>query len=142
MMNTISTSIKLIDDKVKFAATAAEYTPITVDYPPPFGTDSGYNALQLFLISLSSCAAMSLVTLMRDRMRTTIAGLEVSASGVTRDEHPKTFTHIQMRMVIHSPDATKEKVERALRSVEEKLCPVWALVKGNVEVETSFEIAQ
>lgn len=136
----VSSTITLVDERVRFQAEAGENQPIFIDYAPPMGTGDGYNSMQLLLLSLSSCTATTLINLMRERMRCTITGMEVSAQGALREEHPKTFEKIEMRMILTSPDATEDKVKRALDAAEEKLCPVWALLKGNVAVETTFEI--
>ena len=45
-----------------------------------------------------------------------------------------------LALAITSPDILAEEVQKAIDVSEEKLCPVWALLKGNVEVDVAFQI--
>ena len=136
----LSTKLILVDGQMRFDATARDNPSISVDYFPPLGTEQGYTSLELLLISLASCTASTVMSLLRHRMRREVTGFEATCSGVLRQEHPKTFTRIDLDMTIVSPEATEAEVERALKSAEDKVCPVWALIKGNVEVVTTFTI--
>ena len=139
-MSVISVDLHTIDDKVKFAAVSRENPEIVLDYFPPYGEGKGYTSLELLLVSLGSCLSTTVITLMRDRMRKSVAGLSLRATGTTRETHPKAFTHIQLEMELTSPDAGDEDLRKAIAVSEEKLCPVWAMLKGNVEIQTEFRI--
>lgn len=138
----ISAGITLTGDQVRYEATAGDNAPIAIDYAPPIGTGHGYNSMELLLLSFASCTCTSLITLLRDRMRVTVNGLTARAEGALAEEHPKKFETIHLYITLHSPDATEDKVQRALETSESKICPIWAMLKGNVEIQTHFDIEQ
>ena len=73
-------------------------------------------------------------------MHKTVAALKINAKGIVREEHPKALSHIQLEMTFESQDAMTEDVKRALDAAEERLCPVWSMLKGNVEISVSFSV--
>jgi putative redox protein len=72
----------------------------------------------------------------------TVKSLKTSATGTVREEHPKAFSKILLRVTVESPDAEESDVAKALAVSEAKLCPVWAMLRGNVEVETAYTIVR
>jgi putative redox protein len=60
--------------------------------------------------------------------------LSISVRGTQREEHPLAFARIDMELTVTSSDATEDDVKLAIAKSEEKFCPVWAMIKGNVEV--------
>ncbi|MCC8023488.1 MAG: OsmC family protein, partial [Clostridiales bacterium] len=91
---------------------------------------------------LSACAATTMVSLLRNKMKRTVTDIRAEAVGDVREKHPKAFEHIQLTIDIASPDATGEEAETALQVTEEKLCPVWAMIRGNVEVDARVRLRQ
>ena len=87
----------------------------------------------------TASAATTVAPVLRKKRRT-VERLVVRATGTRRVEHPTAFTRIVLHFELTSPDATEEDLRRSIELTEEKYCPVWAMVKGNVEIETPFEI--
>jgi putative redox protein len=139
MNEIISASVQLINDKVMFEGRARNHTPVIMDYHPPLGDDLGYTGLEMLLVSLSGCSASVVVPMLR-KMRITVNGFEVKAVGNRRDTHPTVLTDISLKFILHSPDATKENLEKAIKLAEDTYCPVWAMLKGNVEIKTELQI--
>jgi putative redox protein len=129
----LSVSMELISDKVRFTGALRDNPPVTVDYTAPIGDGLGYTSLELFLMSLGTCVGSTVLLVLR-KMRKTITGCTVTAQGTRRGEHPTCFARIVVEIVLHSPDVTEHDVQQALHIGEETLCPVWAMIKGNVEV--------
>lgn len=140
MKERLQTRAELIDGKSRFSVVMEGLEPIYSDAFPPFGGREGYSPLELFLASLVTCYASTLSSLLRERVRVQVDGLICKASGEVRTEHPKMFEHIDLHVVITSPDAQESGVQRAVDSVEQKLCPVMAMICGNVQVDATFEI--
>lgn len=136
----IETNIKLINEGIKMEATSRENPAITLDYFPPYGHAEGYTPLELVLISFAACTGTTVLTMLRGRQKRTITGLTAESKGYQRDRHPKTFDKIELHLTLTSPDLLDEELKEALAVAEEKLCPVWALLKGNVETDVTFEI--
>jgi putative redox protein len=40
-----------------------------------------------------------------------------------------------------SPDAADADVQKAIRMSEESLCPVWAMLKGSVEIVSELKLS-
>ena len=101
-MNTLNTSIKLVNDSVKFECSAQGREPFYVDYTPPLGNDEGYTSLELVQISVSTCYATAIAANLRRNARI-INGLKVSACGVRQTVHPTKITNIEILKNILTP---------------------------------------
>jgi putative redox protein len=135
----LSASITLINDKLNFKAIAGENESISIDYVPPLGDNLGYTSLELLLLSLSSCVGSSVLIFLR-KMRKTITGCEIHAKGIRREEHPTCFKNIYLTINLKSDNTSEEDFKKVLKLSEETYCPVWALLKGNVEIGVKCNI--
>jgi putative redox protein len=133
-------NLRTVNDKVRFMANSRSNPEVAIDYHPPIGNDEGYTSLELLMISFSSCISTALLTLLRAGMHRKINSLDVNARGIERTEHPKCLSNIHLDMTFVSPDAEDLDIKKAIALAEEKFCPVWAMIKGNVEVSVSFTI--
>jgi putative redox protein len=138
--STLTVKLETIDDKAMFNATARENPPIVVDYFPPVGSGKGYTSLELLMISFGSCVSTTLMSILRHRMKKSVSGISADAHGTVREEHPKSLRHILLRLKIHADDVTEAEVQEALKTAENLVCPVWAMIKGNVDVNVETEI--
>jgi putative redox protein len=132
-------SIRLVNDKLHFIASIGDNEPISIDYTPPLGDDLGYTSLELLLLSLSSCVGSSVLAFLR-KMKKTITGCEIQCSGIRREEHPTCFKTIYMTIDLKSPDTSESDFNKVLKLSEETYCPIWAMLKGNVEIEVKSNI--
>lgn len=134
-------TVRLINQKIKFTgvSNANPAQPITFDYKPPIGDGEGYNGLELLLMSLSGCSATALVYLLR-KMRKTVSGLEVRAKGIRREQPPIKFEKIYLEFILNSKDVDDADIKKAIRLAEQSVCPVWQMIKNNVEVVSEYEI--
>jgi putative redox protein len=137
----LTSSIKLVNDKLHFKAIVGDNEPISIDYTPPLGDNLGYTSLELLLLSLSSCVGSAALTFLR-KMQKTITGCEIHGRGIRKEDHPTCFSTIYLTIDLFSPDTTMTDLEKVLKLAEEKYCPVWALIKGNVNVEIKCNIIQ
>ena len=138
--NTLSVKLQTIDDKAMFSATARENPAVVIDYFPPVGTGKGYTSLELLMISFGSCASTVLMTLLRYKMKKSVSGISAEVNGTVCEEHPKALSHILLRLKIQEKDLTEAEVQEALKVTEDTMCPVWAMIKGNVTVDVETEI--
>jgi len=137
----LTASIRLLNEKLHFEGKVDGNQSISIDYTPPFGDNLGYTSLELLLLSLSSCVGSAVLTFLR-KMQKTITSCEISATGIRREEHPTCFKSISLFITLSSPDTTSEDLNKVLKLSEETYCPVWALLKGNVEVVVNHSIKQ
>ncbi|HLN19942.1 MAG TPA: OsmC family protein [Bacteroidales bacterium] len=137
----LSSSIKLLNEKLHFTGSAGDNEPVSIDYIPPFGDSLGYTSLELLLLSLSSCLGSAMLIFLR-RMNKSVTGFGIDAKGVRREEHPTGFKSIHLDISISSPDVTDDDVKKVIALAEDKYCPVWSMIKGNTIIETTCKISR
>jgi putative redox protein len=142
IMDTLTVKLQTIDEKTMFSATARENPEIIVDYFPPIGSGKGYTSLELFMVSFGSCISSTLLSLLRYRMKKKVEGVTVNVEGTVREEHPRALRHILLNLTFKSKELTKEEALEVLKLAEDKMCPVWSMIKGNVEVDVNIEITE
>ena len=134
-------TVQLTNQKVQFTGVSKSNPdrPVAFDYKPPLGDGQGYNGLELLLMSLSGCSATTVVYLLR-KMGKNVSGLKVNAKGVRRAQPPIKFEKIFLEFILASKDANDGDMQKAIRLAEESVCPVWQMVKNNVEVVVEHKI--
>jgi len=134
-------TVHLTNQKVQFNGISKTNPdrPIAFDYKPPIGDGQGYNGLELLLMSLSGCSATAIAFLLR-KMGKEVSGLQVNAKGVRRDQPPIKFEKISLEFIVNSKDAKDADMLKAIQLAEGSICPVWQMVKGNVEVKAEYKI--
>ncbi|HLO89942.1 MAG: OsmC family protein [Chloroflexota bacterium] len=135
----LNTTVELVNNKLNFTGYTEGNEPVSIDYTPPLGDNLGYTSLELLLLSLSTCIGSSVLTFLR-KMNKTINGCQITANGIRRQEHPTAFTHINVVIRVTSPDVHENDMIRVINLSEETYCPVWAMLKGNVDINTTFVI--
>jgi putative redox protein len=141
MSKQLTASARLINQKVKFIGTSGSNPEIILDYTPPVGDGEGYTSLELFLVSLASCSGTSITSLLR-RMGKDVSGIKVNAKGNRREQHPTYFEKINLEFILESRDAVDSDVEKAIKISEESVCPVWNMIKNNVEISSEYKIVR
>lgn len=131
----LAATVMLKNDKLLFEGMVDDNPPVMIDYIPPLGDGQGYTSLELLLLSFSSCVGSALLTFLR-KMKKNIIAFEIRSKGIRREEHPTGFSKIIVEIRLTSPDVSEAEVDKLLKLSEETYCPVWAMIKGNVEVET------
>jgi putative redox protein len=129
----VSASLVLVNDRLHFEGLADQNQPVSIDYTPPLGDNLGYTSLELLLLSLSSCIGSSILTLLR-KMRKTITSFEIDSRGIRKQEHPTAFKTIILDIKLSSPDTSTDDILKVIKLSEDTYCPVWSMMKGNVEV--------
>lgn len=139
MSNQLTAVATLINDKVKFSGIARDNDQIFIDYNQPIGDGEGYTSLELFLISLATCSG-STVSLVLRKMHKDVSGLKITAYGQRREEHPTYFQKILINFELTSKDAEDTDLQKAIKISEETICPVWNMVKNNVDISSEYQI--
>ena len=135
----LNAAVRLVNGKLHFKGTADGNDPVSIDYTPPLGDNLGYTSLELLLLSLSSCVGSSVLTFLR-KMKKTVSGCEIQARGLRLQDHPTCFSKIYLTFNLESDDTSEEDFKKVLKLSEETYCPVWAMIKGSVEVEVRSNI--
>lgn len=134
-------TVNLTNNKVQFTGITPSNPdrPIVFDYKPPVGDGDGYNGLELLLMSLAGCSGTAIVFLLR-KMGKDISGLKVNAKGIKRDQPPIKFEKIFLEFILSSKDTKDTDIRKAIQLSEQSVCPVWQMIKNNVEVVPEFKI--
>lgn len=135
MNNNLTVIADLINDKVKFSGVSRYNQEIIIDSVD----GEGYTPLELFLMSLATCSGMTLVLLLR-KMYKDVSQLKVIASGERRETYPTYFKSIHIIFELASKDLQTDEIESTIKLMEESLCPVWNMVKSNVEISCEYKI--
>ena len=113
---------------------------VTMDYPLRAGEQvAGLTPLKLLLASLCGCAGNTVPMLLKKRDQP-LRALEVTARATRRDEHPSVLTKIDVEFVLHGDDLDPEVVEHCITLADEKLCPVWAMIRPGTPISTTWRI--
>jgi putative redox protein len=139
MGGQLEVTVNSTNQKLGYTGGLRSLSPITIDYIPPLGDGQGYLPLELLLMSLASCSG-GVVGLLLRKMGKTVTGIKVNAKGVRRDHHPTSFQKIFLEFIVDSCDTKDDDVQKSIKLAEESLCPVWAMVKGSVEIMTEYKI--
>ena len=130
----LNTNLVLVNDKLHFNGKVDNCLPVSIDYIPPLGDGLGYTSLELLLLSLTSCLASSVLTFLR-KMQKSIESFEINAKGIRKQEHPTGFETIYIDINYKSKDVKPEDIDKVLKLSEDTYCPVWAMLKGNVNID-------
>lgn len=126
---------------MKMTATNGHHV-LTTDYPlQPNEVVDGLKPLELLLAALATCGG-SVVALLLQRMQQPLAALEVDVRGTRRDEHPTVFTHISMEFRVRGVGVDPAVVEQVIKQSEDRLAPVWAMLKESTTIETTTRVIQ
>lgn len=139
MGGILKAKIHLENEKLRFSAASPGKQEMITDYLPPYGEGDGYYPMELFLIALATCAGGTILSLVR-KFGKKIESYDVHITGEENTEHPKSFSMIRMDIYVKSPDAQMGDFEKAGVMTEKKYCPVWAMIRGNVDVVTAFHL--
>ena len=112
---------------------------ISMDYPQQEGdVTTGPTPLTMLLASLAACSLNSVVVILK-KMQQPLEGLGVEARGVRRTEHPTLLTDISLEFTVKGA-VDPAAVAHALKLSEERLCPVWNMLKGSTAIKAGFNM--
>ncbi len=113
---------------------------VLTDHALQAGADAdGFTSLELLLASLATCSANTVMALLQRKLMQPVTGLEVQTRGLRRQEHPMVLTDIFLEFAVKGA-ASAEAMETALREAEERLCPVWNMLKGSTQIHATHRL--
>ncbi len=105
------------------------------------GLDQGPQPMELLLMALASCTGMDVISIMKKK-RQDLRGFWVEAEGERAEEHPKVYTKIKLKFYFEGKRISREAVERSIFLSQNKYCPVTAMLRDSVPIETEYEIIE
>ena len=103
------------------------------------GTNGAPTPMEMVLMALGSCSAIDIVSILR-KTRTPAQELRVELTAERREEHPRIFTKIHMEYVVKGEGIKPSALERAIKLSEQTYCSVSGMLRGNVEITSSYRL--
>lgn len=95
--------------------------------------------MELLLIALGACTGVDVISILKKK-RQRVTGYRIEVSGERRDDHPRAYTKMFVKHIVHGHGVTEQAVARAVELSETKYCSVAATLRGSAEIITSYEI--
>lgn len=122
-----------------FAATAPSGHEIKIDVKS--GRRAAPGPLELFIAGLASCTSADVISVLLKK-RLEVSAYRVEVITHRREEHPRAFTRIELKHIVHGKQISAEAVQRAIDLSTNKYCSAVATVRPTAEVVTTFEIVE
>ena len=105
------------------------------------GDEDGFRPMELILIGLAGCTAMDVISILRKK-RQEITAFKVYAQATQAEEHPKVFTDIIVKYVVHGVNVKPQAVARSVELSVTKYCPAQAMLGESVPIRHEWEIVE
>lgn len=89
--------------------------------------------MEMVLSALAGCVAVE-VSLMVKKRRKTLIDLKIIAGGNRRPTPPRSYTDIELRFILTSPDASVEELTKIATLSLEKYCSVADSLKADISL--------
>lgn len=115
---------------------------VLMDYPMGSAElPMGPTPLTMLLASLAACSVNSVMAVLK-KMQQPLEGLGVEARALRSTEHPTVLKEISLEFTVKGDAVDAAAVGRALQLSEERLCPVWNMLKASTRISAEFHIEQ
>ncbi|MCA1815379.1 MAG: OsmC family protein [Acidobacteria bacterium] len=108
-------------------------------------TDTARNAaatpMELLLCALGACTGVDVVSILRKK-RERVTGYTVEVRGARRDEHPRSYTRIEVKHTLRGRGLSERAVAQAVELSDQKYCSVAATLRPTAEIVSSYEIVE
>jgi putative redox protein len=102
------------------------------------GFGSASSPMEVLLMGLLGCTAMDVISLLK-KMRPSVAGFKIFATGERAPEHPKAYTAIHLEYVAYG-EVEPAALARAIQLSEETYCGAIATVRGVAKITSSYRV--
>ena len=132
--------IAQVNDAVHFVARNSQGCEVHIDGAEKIGgTNAGMRPMELMLVSLGTCAAMDLVTILK-KQRADLSKLSFVVEGDREpDAVPSPFTGFCLHFDL-TGDLDKAKVQRAVDLAVSKYCSVGSMLQSSGPISYDFTI--
>lgn len=103
------------------------------------GNGSATGPMELLLISVASCSAMDVISILKKR-RVEDLQLEIEVEGKRREEYPRIYTEIHLKYIVTGKDIREKDVARAIQLSEDKYCSAIAMVKNSAKMSSEYVV--
>lgn len=134
--------INRVDQKFHFEGIGASKVPVHIDGSEDIGgSNSGARPMELLLMSLGSCGAMDIVSILK-KQKQNLKDFKILINGERDyDQTPAVFTNIKIEFQFYG-ELDYNKVEKAVNLSMEKYCSVSAMLEKTTNISYSFKIIE
>ena len=102
---------------------------------------SAATPMELLLIALGSCTAVDVISILKKK-RQQVTDYRVEVSGARREEHPHSYTRLDIKHIFRGHAVSEQAVARAIELSDTTYCSVAASLRGSAEIVSSYEIVE
>ncbi|MDD3095065.1 MAG: OsmC family protein [Candidatus Neomarinimicrobiota bacterium] len=142
MSDTIRVELHSLNTDLTFAAKGDSGHWLMIDSKAENGGNAaGSNPSELLLQALGACTGMDTLSILKKK-RTPFSHLDIFVAGIKREEHPRIYTEIRLRFVLHSAGGEKALADlrRAVDLSYDKYCTVANMLKSGTKITYDTEI--
>jgi putative redox protein len=103
------------------------------------GNGLGPTPMQLVLAGLAGCTGMDVIAMLR-KMRQPVDSYEVRIRDRRQEEHPRTFTDIEVEHIVRGDGIDEAAVKRAVDLSASKYCPASAALAKACAIRHTYRI--
>jgi putative redox protein len=99
------------------------------------------NPVETLLTALGSCLSMDVISILRKK-RQVVTGYEVILTGERREEHPRSYTRIEVLHRVTGQGVSRTAVEEAVRLSVERYCSVYHSLDPAIPITQRIEVLE
>ena len=97
--------------------------------------------LELLLVSLGGCTGADVISILQKK-REQVTGYRIEVHGERREEHPRSYSRIEVRHFVRGRGVSEKSVAQAVQLSSEKYCSVAATLRPTAEIVSTFQIEE
>jgi putative redox protein len=97
--------------------------------------------MELLLVALGGCTAVDVIGILQKK-REDIKMYRVEVKGERRQEHPRSFSRLEVHHIVTGRNISAKSVAQAIELSESKYCSVAATLRPTAEIVSTFEIIE
>lgn len=100
---------------------------------------AGASPTDTLLIALATCMGIDIVDILL-KGRQKLSGCRIEVSGTRREEPPRRFTAITLKIELTGRELSRQKAERAVDLSRTTYCSVWNSMAPDIDLTADLEI--
>jgi len=97
--------------------------------------------VELLLVALGSCTAVDVIGILQKK-REMVSDYRVEVRGTRRENHPRSFEHIEVKHIVRGKGISPRSVAQAIELSETKYCSVAAALRPTARITSTYEIIE
>jgi putative redox protein len=102
---------------------------------------SAASPMELLLLALGGCTGVDVISILKKK-RQQVSDYRIEVSGDRRDDHPRSYTRLEVKHIVRGRGLSAEAVASAIELSDKKYCSVTATLGGSAEIVSSYEIVE